>query len=41
MSEGYRVKAYGQPVKRYVQTMELKDEPSLIARYRRVHSREE
>ena len=41
MSEGYRVKAYGQPVKRYVQTMELKDEPALIARYRRAHSREE
>ncbi len=40
MSEGYRVKAYGQPVKRYVQTMELKDEPALIARYRRAHSRE-
>lgn len=41
MSEGYRVKAYGQPVKRYVQTMELKDEPALIARYHRAHSREE
>jgi len=41
MSEGYRVKAYGQPVKRYVQTMLLKDEPALIARYRQVHSREE
>ena len=41
MSEGYRVKAYGQPVKRYVQTMELKDEPALIARYRRAHRREE
>ena len=41
MSEGYPVKAYGQPVKRYVQTMELKDEPALIARYRQAHSREE
>lgn len=41
MSEGYRVKAYGQPVKRYVQTMLLKDEPALIARYRQAHSREE
>ena len=27
--------------KRYVQTMDLKDEPTLIARYRRAHSREE
>ena len=28
-------------MKRYVQTMDLKDEPALIARYRRAHSREE
>ena len=27
--EGYRTKDYGQPVKRYVQTMELKDNPEL------------
>ena len=29
------------PVKRYVQTMDLKDDPQLIAEYRRRHSREE
>ena len=28
--EGYITKDYGQPVKRYVQTMELKDNPELI-----------
>ena len=37
--EGYSVKEYGQAVKRYVQTMELKDDPKLIAEYQRRHSR--
>ncbi len=32
------MKEYGQPVKRYVQTMDLKDDPALIAEYRRRHS---
>ncbi len=41
MSEGVHVKDYGQPVKRYVQTMELKDDPELIAEYRRRHSEAE
>jgi len=41
MTEGTPVKKYGCAVKRYVQTMDLKDEPELIARYRRAHSREE
>ena len=41
MTEGYHVKEYGQPVKRYVQTMELKDDPQLIAEYRRRHSQAE
>ena len=41
MTEGYHVKAYGQPVKRYVQTMDLKDVPELIAEYKRRHSQEE
>ena len=40
MNDGYPVKQYGQPVKRYVQTMLLKDEPQLIAQYRQAHSRE-
>lgn len=41
MNDGYPVKQYSQPVKRYVQTMLLKDEPQLIAQYRLAHSREE
>ena len=41
MTEGYHVKEYGQPVKRYVQTMDLKDDPKLIAEYRRRHSQAE
>ena len=41
MTEGYHVKDYGQPVKRYVQTMDLKDDPELIAEYKRRHSQSE
>jgi len=41
MTEGYRVREYHGPVKRYCQTLDLKDDPELIARYRRCHSREE
>ena len=41
MTEGYHVKEYGQPVKRYVQTMDLKDDPQLIAEYKRRHSQAE
>ena len=40
MTEGYNVKAYGQPIKRYVQTMDLKDNPELIAEYKLRHSQE-
>ena len=40
-TEGYKVREYHQPVKRYVQTLELKDDSALIAEYRRRHSREE
>ncbi len=35
------MRQYGQPVKRYCQMLELKNEPELIARYRRAHSQEE
>ena len=35
------MKNYGVPVKRYVQTLELKDDPELIALYRKAHSKEE
>ena len=38
MTEGYKVREYGQPVKRYCQTLDLKDNPELIAEYRRRHS---
>lgn len=40
MTEGFTVKRYGQPVKRYVQTMSLKDDPQLIEKYRAAHARE-
>lgn len=39
--EGYPVKSYGQPVKRYCQTLDLKDDPKLIEEYKKRHSREE
>lgn len=39
--EGYRVKQYGEPVKRYCQTLDLRDNPELVAEYRRRHSRGE
>jgi len=38
--EGYRVKEYKGPVKRYCRTMNLKDNPELIAEYRKRHSQE-
>ena len=41
MTQGFHEKDYGQPVKRYVQTMDLKNDPKLIAEYRRRHSQEE
>ena len=41
MTEGFVQKQHGVPVKRYVQTMDLKDDPALIAEYRRRHCREE
>lgn len=37
--KGYQVKQYNAPVKRYCQTLELRDNPELIAEYRRRHSR--
>ena len=41
MTNGYQTKEYQQPVKRYCQTMDLKDDPQLIAEYRRRHSEPE
>lgn len=39
--KGYRVKQYDGPVKRYCQTLSLKDNPELISAYRKAHSKEE
>lgn len=36
---GYPQKVFGQQVKRFCQTMDLKDDPALIARYVEAHSR--
>lgn len=33
------MKPFGQPVKRYVQILQLRDDPALIARYREAHDR--
>lgn len=38
---GYRVKLFDGPVKRYCQTLSLKDNPELISAYRKAHSKEE
>ena len=40
-TEGYKVKSYSQPVKRYCQTLSLRDNPESIEAYRKVHSKEE
>lgn len=40
-TEGYRVREYHTPVKRYCQTMDLKDDPKLIAEYVKRHSEAE
>ena len=41
MEKGYPVKTFNQPVRRFCQTLDLKDDPELTARYRRAHSRAE
>lgn len=40
-TEGYKVKSYSQPVKRYCQTLSLRDNPELIEAYKKAHSKEE
>ena len=40
-TEGYNVKSYSKPVKRYCQTLSLRDNPELIEAYRKAHSKEE
>lgn len=41
INKGYRVKEYHCPVKRYCQTMNLKDDPKLISEYIKRHSEQE
>lgn len=38
---GYKTKEYGVPTKRYCQTLDLKDDPGLIAEYRKRHMENE
>ena len=40
LNQGYKTKEYAVPVKRYCQTLSLKNNPQLIAEYRKIHSRE-
>ncbi len=40
MTEGYKVKQYGCPVKRYCRMLDLKDDAELIRKYRYYHSEE-
>lgn len=39
--EGYRVQVYHEPVKRYCQTLDLKNDSKLIAEYMKRHSERE
>ena len=36
---GYQCKMYNMPVKRYCQTMDLKNDEALIAKYKKAHDR--
>lgn len=38
--DGFIQKQYGQRVKRYVQTLDLRDDPEMIREYRKWHSEE-
>lgn len=40
LSAGYPVRKFNGATKRFCQTLDLRDEPQLIAEYRRLHSRE-
>ena len=40
LKSGYPVKKFDQPVKRYCQTLELKDDPALIEEYKYWHRHE-
>ena len=38
MKEGYRQPDFGQPTKRFVQVMDISDDPALMEEYRKWHS---
>ena len=38
--QGYKMKEYSMPTKRYCQTLSLKNNPILIEEYRKIHSEE-
>lgn len=38
--EGYPVREYGRPAKRFCRVLEIDDNPGLIAKYRECHSKE-
>ena len=40
MTEGYSQRHYDFPTKRYVQVLDLRDDPAMIAEYRKWHSEE-
>lgn len=37
---GYAVRHFEEPTKRFCQTLDLREQPELVAEYRRLHSRE-
>lgn len=41
IKQGYPIKKYAMPTKRYCQTLNLKNNPKLIAEYRKIHSKTE
>lgn len=41
LKKGYTIRQYSMPVKRYCQTLELKNEPDLISEYKKIHSPED
>ena len=40
LTDGYIVKSYPIPTHRFCQTLDLRDDPELIAMYRKIHSNE-
>ena len=40
LKNGYEVQKFDMPTKRFCQTLDLKDDPELIAAYRKLHAKE-